>query len=63
MLYKQHDRIKITKGSLKGYTGKISASSSEGIYFIQGDWNSQDTGFTNVYGPLMIDEIEPLGHY
>ncbi|EDX78769.1 hypothetical protein [Coleofasciculus chthonoplastes] len=63
MVYKQHELVQITKGSLKGHTGKIAASSHDGIYFIQGNWNSHETGASNLYGPLLGDEITPVANY
>lgn len=63
MVYKQNELVQITKGSLKGHTGKIAASSHEGIYFIQGNWNSHETGTSNLYGPLLVDEIMPVANY
>ncbi len=62
MVYQQNDRVKIIKGSLKGHTGKIASCSHEGSYFITRDLTHQNIGSSNLYGPLLGDEISPLSY-
>lgn len=52
-------QVIITKGPLKGYTGKLSGYTNDGIYFIRGDWDGKESGRTPVhYGPFLRDEFE-----
>ncbi|EDX78773.1 hypothetical protein MC7420_7426 [Coleofasciculus chthonoplastes PCC 7420] len=62
MVYQQNDRVKIIKGSLKGHTGKIASCSHEGSYFIARDLTHQTNDMSNLYGPLLGDEISPLSY-
>ncbi|MEQ9357075.1 hypothetical protein [Coleofasciculus chthonoplastes] len=62
MVYQQNDRVKIIKGSLKGHTGKIASCSHEGSYFIARDLTNQTNDMSNLYGPLLGDEISPLSY-
>ncbi|MGQ4647018.1 hypothetical protein [Lyngbya aestuarii] len=60
MVYNASSQVRITKGMMKGHTGKIAACNSDGFYFILGSWDTQKTGCSSIWGPFLSDEIEPL---
>ncbi len=51
--------VQITRGPLKGLTGKLSGCTKDGIYFIQGDDDNWEVNRNLLYhGPFLRDEFE-----
>ncbi|MGB7440569.1 MAG: hypothetical protein WA919_05840 [Coleofasciculaceae cyanobacterium] len=53
-------QVRIIKGSMKGYTGKISACNSDGFYFVSLDSDIRETSRTTICGPFLSNEFEQL---
>ena len=59
--YTQDTPVKITRGYLKGCTGKILGCTNDGIYFISGYRCSKKLDYTtNPIGLFLPDEFELL---